>query len=383
MAEKGATDSKSSTETSGESSDSVSYDESCPLYKSPKLDTRTGNGEDTGTGNAGAEVDAASPKDNRVVSIVLAGCSKAGKSTLAARLLGNFDEEQDMSAAKPITKKHSTKQVIKNGVTLKVTDTVSLEERGRRKVLRKLSKHAQRKADLLVYCLPVGPNSRFAPGNPAAMRSLQEAYGKGIWDHCIVALTFSNLALDWLGRRHSSEEEIGTKYRAHLLQHAALFHQELRRLGVRKDKVKLFAGYLLTPEGIQTIISAKSTTEEDEVTTTGISHLDDIEAIPTGNKPEDDVLPITDPLKTHTKNWHESLYDKMIEKCDPHPADHKRKLLHYRYGAQIRRSLRGVALGAGVRAFAGALGGPLGVGVREAVGGIVGTGVAGTGRSRS
>ncbi len=60
----------------------------------------------------------------REISIVLAGKRKAGKSSLARNILGV--EQVKKTSAKPETEECNTQAATKNGVTLRVTDTVGL-----------------------------------------------------------------------------------------------------------------------------------------------------------------------------------------------------------------------------------------------------------------
>ena len=347
---------------------------------------------------------AAEVNDDTATNVVLAGWTKAGKSTLATKLL-DLEKKPDMSA-KPMTKNPHRSKITKNEATLYVTDSVGLEEQGRRKVLRGLSKHTKGKADLLVYCLPVGPNSNFAPGNPAAMRSLQEAYGKGIWDHCIVALTFSNLALDRL-RKYSEEERVA-KYYAHLLQHTGLFYKELLDLGVQEKnkKMKLFAGYKITGQqaeiqGINIVAAA----EKQDAAVTMINPTDvttinptDLVAIPAGDELDDKVIleytegrlkiaSHDDNAEDHRvlHNWKDCVFNEMIQECRD---SKKRDLLQYRYGPQILHSvtstakgaaggggggfITGAAAGAGAGAILGVVGGPIGVELGAILGAVLG-----------
>jgi GTPase Era involved in 16S rRNA processing len=128
------------------------------------------------------------------IHLVIAGRPGAGKSILLKKILG-WKAELELCTTSS-TKKCETKEDTRHGITVRVTDTVGLGDRKqeRKKELKKLHQHTRGHADLLVYCLSVNPGSRFDFGNPAIMKSLQSAYGKEIWKHCVLVFTYSKLA---------------------------------------------------------------------------------------------------------------------------------------------------------------------------------------------
>lgn len=109
------------------------------------------------------------------VHIVLAGKSGAGKTTFLRNVFG-FKERLETSPDH-ITTRCFTYHTTKNNIAIKITDTVGLH--GNRKELKELYKHTKGKADILVFCIPVDPSSKFDYANPDIMKSLQDALWQG------------------------------------------------------------------------------------------------------------------------------------------------------------------------------------------------------------
>ena len=118
-------------------------------------------------------------KKNKV-TIVFAGKSGAGKSTLAKKLFG-FPVGSTKPSANPITKAHEKLlPTPKDGVTINIIDMAGYNKKDKKKQLKELSKLSNGEADLVLYCLPISPNSKFDDLNPDIMASLQDAFGKDI-----------------------------------------------------------------------------------------------------------------------------------------------------------------------------------------------------------
>jgi GTPase SAR1 family protein len=215
------------------------------------------------------------------VSIVLAGKSGAGKTTLMKTL---FDVEKDdtkILSADHLTTEHSTSTFSRHGITIEVTDTIGLVEREeeRRRELRRLAEHTEGKADVMVYCLSVDPAVKFNYANPGIMRSLQALFGRRIWTQCIVALTFSNAAWDrvkkLMKKKKKNDGEIISTYKKHLEEYVSMFSKELEKLGVDATVKPIFG-------------NRHEPTDSSQPT---------ILAIPVGEDPDDEVLPDLRPLK--------------------------------------------------------------------------------------
>ena len=120
-------------------------------------------------------------------------------------LLGT-DEHIVMSPASTTAKFHRG-IVNKNNTQIKVIDTRGLaeDEKEKTKELKKVASYTKGKADILLYCVPVGPGSKFGDHNPVTMRCLTKAFGKQIWDHCVLVFTMGNVVL--LSRKDTATEE--------------------------------------------------------------------------------------------------------------------------------------------------------------------------------
>lgn len=295
------------------------------------------------------------------VNIVFVGKSGAGKSVLRNNIL-DIKGRVEISSGH-ITDHYSTKQVEKNGVIISITDTIGLQG-GKAKcitILKKLAKYMKGRgnADLLVYCIPVDPSSKFDDAQPAIMESLNKAFGKDIWRHCIVVFTLSNLVLDRIRKRSDTNEGSDDYYKAHIKEYATKFEHQLKKLRVRNPSVKtVFDIALEAPQpanlNVVTMIS-----------------------IPAGDDPKDQVLPGVqyEPLKVTLdqdtrefaiSTWCDALFFEMVNKCDD---EVKKTLLQYRYG------LSKVRIGAIVGGIIGIVAGPVGIGVGAVLGAGIGAGV--------
>lgn len=304
------------------------------------------------------------------VHLVLTGKSGAGKSTLARNILDIEDsEENNPVSAGPITDKCQTHIGSKNGVTIKITDTVGLNQSKatRKERLKEMSVHTEGKADVLVYCLSVELSSKFEYANPEIIKSIHSAYGKDIWKHCVVALTFSNSAWNNLSRKTDAIHE----YKKLLNHHAAMLQEELKKLEVQ---IKLITIFDFNPGNVH-----------DPIKTT-------ITAIPTGNEPDDPVLPDLK-VRQEVKNWKDVLILEIIRSCKSDEI--KKAILEYRFGTKLAAAMItagvvtgtpaggavggavGAAIGAGVGAVIGLVGGPFGIVPGATVGAIAGAVVGG------
>jgi GTPase SAR1 family protein len=287
------------------------------------------------------------------VSIVLAGKSGAGKTTLMKTL---FDVEKDdtkILSADHLTTEHSTSTFSRHGITIEVTDTIGLVEREeeRRRELRRLAEHTEGKADVMVYCLSVDPAVKFNYANPGIMRSLQALFGRNIWNRCIIALTFSNNAWDRSKKlmKNKKNDEVVFTYKKHLEEYVSMFSKELEKLGVDATVKPIFG-------------NRHEPTDSSQPT---------ILAIPVGEDPDDEVLPDLRPLKitdlighfmgkifrlskddppaasatpgskelesletVPIADWRDVLFMHVVKACKDAQQEH---LLRYRYSSWIQR----------------------------------------------
>ena len=307
---------------------------------------------------------------DREITIVLAGKSGAGKSTLMNNLLGR--DTIVMMSPDATTPKFTEGEFNCNNIKVHVIDTCGLAEKRSDKIkeLKRLSSYTKEKADILLYCVPVGPGSKFDDANPVTMRCLTEAYGKQIWDHCVLVFTMSDTALVQHKKQNSDTTSAHDDYITFLNRYAENFREQLRRLEVNKEVKTL---YNMNRE-------SKSNT---------------IIAIPVGWSLKDEVLPGIDQLlselypelnKQSKPSWGDILFAIIT---DTSPAKFHESILKYRYGEELAHKIivragaglggvGGGALGALVGGLLGILGGPAGVIAGMGVGIVAGASVIGT-----
>ena len=297
------------------------------------------------------------------VTIVLAGKSGAGKSTLAKNLLGKLFPIQ--VSPDPLTSTCHTEEGTKHGVTVKVVDTVGLQQETReerRRELKILADYVKdHEVDCLIYCLPVSTSSKFSDRNPNAIESLHAVFGRKIWEKCIIVFTFSNQVWSWIDDDNTFNRSDSIKeYNKHLRDNAEHFKTELKKLGVHNDVKLLVDCQLSSVEG--TIIG-----------------------IPAGGMLKHDVLPdfkynytlTEDTSSSCTFTWADIIFFEIVAKCK---GEVRENLLQYRYGSRIARVIistlasgASFALaGAGVGVGIGAIGGPLGMVIAGPIGGAAG-----------
>ena len=232
-----------------------------------------------------------SADDADAVTIVLAGKSGVGKSTLFQTLLGLKTEIS--FSAKRGTAEHYT--LNKNNVRINIIDTSCLVDAD--------VKSTSKKYDLLVYCVIVSPGSRFRDANPDVMRRLQKMYGREIWKHSVFVFTFSNVA--WERSRKGHSEEKGTEnYKQYIEEYVRAVEEELTKLQV-KDL------------SIESIFSRAPDHTPNPNT---------ILVIPAGYKSEDQILPgVT--LQQDSTSWMDEIYIEMMKKSKCND-----KLAQYRDG---------------------------------------------------
>lgn len=172
------------------------------------------------------------------INVFLIGNDGAGKSTILSNLLfGTWTDEPVLPLG------DFRMSITKNDVTFTEIHVANLE----------LPKYVRDKTDILVYCIPVCFGSKFGYGNPAILQSLQKAFGKDEWKHCIVVFTFSNLVWDRIMKRTSNKNEAITIYKQYLQEHSALFSRELTKLKVPDMKVETVFDCQLQPPALTTI----------------------------------------------------------------------------------------------------------------------------------
>ena len=204
------------------------------------------------------------PPQIREITVVFIGRSGAGKSTLRENILNEQSGERQATC--------------KYGVALKVYDT------GPDKSLETLSGGL---VDLVILCIPVSPGATFMDQTPDIMRKLQEVFGEDIWKHCIIALTFSNVAWERCKKKGRAPME---EYKTYIGAYASRIQEQLNKIGVSDVLVT-------TPFSQQ---------PSDE-------HKFQVVAIPVGDEVNDNTLPGVQ-LK-EGMSWRDLFLQEVIENC--------------------------------------------------------------------
>ena len=308
------------------------------------------------------------------IMVVVAGKSGAGKSTLINNLLER-DEDIELTPDSTTEKlENLTIRKEKEGVAISIIDTPGLKEEREEKIkqLRELFDFTKGKADLLVYCIPVGPGFKFNDANPTIMKSLQRVFGKKVWRHCVAVFTFSNQAWEKISASNNNQEvETIAKYKDYIRKYTERFQEMLVKLKVTDVAVRSIFDLPPHPRN-----------KEEGFT---------IVTVPAGKSLEDRVLADKD---ADYENWTSAVFLEMINGC----KDNKKKpFLECWYGRkrvkETLENIKQVALGssgAGVMVVSGTVigataglgGGPLGMligGTLGAAAGIVASIVMGGG----
>ena len=268
------------------------------------------------------------------IFIAVAGKTGAGKTTLAHKIIG--EEYEAALDPNPTTQKCEIlkSKVDKGRIRLNVIDNPGLLVGEEKEKLQKLfdymytcTKKKDKKSylDLLLYCVPVTPASKFGDHNPKIMESIQTEFGKDIWKNCIIAFTFANFIVK------------KKTYEAYIKKYAQEFNDELlQKLGVQDIKVK-------------TIFEI-----DDEQNLENV-----IIAVPVGDDDNDEVMP---GYKSE-KKWLDILHDKMTAKAKDNCKLELQQFWSIKFGPM---SGAAVATGGTIGGIAGA-----------AVGGAVGGGIKG------
>ena len=243
------------------------------------------------------------------VTILLAGKSGAGKTTLFKTLFDSGEQKVEISP-NPITKVCESLTIIQNDVAIIGIDTPGIVTTSKKeeKTLQEAFKHS--KADLLIYCVPVDPSSKFIDRNPEIIKSFQDKLGKEIWKKCIIVFTFSNFT------RFVIPDD--AEYVKYLKEYGNLFEQELKKIGNKAIKVKTIFDYKdLNADKIE---------------------ANDIIAVPAGLKADEtNIIHTTTQLK-----WSDIIFILMVLKGDSKCSE---ALVQHKMGKrELKKILTGLGL---------------------------------------
>ena len=252
----------------------------------------------------------ATPETTRPVTVILIGKSGAGKSTMKDTLLGNHAIQKP--SPDQVTKKLIDKTFTKNGIDIHIIDTPGL--RGTKEdenELKMCSAYTDGKADLLIYCLPVGAGHKFHEANPEIMKYITEGFKEQIWEHCVLVLTMSNLAYSNFSDDYPNEpEKAEEEYKKLLKEFADKFQHTLQELQVHQHVKSIFE--------LETIERNNNT----------------IIAVPAGKKTNHRVLPgLKCKLPAHCVDptWTSIMIEVMRATC---PSELAPSILQYQHGME-------------------------------------------------
>lgn len=165
-----------------------------------------------------------------------------------------------------------------------IVDTIGFNENERKGQLQRLSEYVKGKANLVIYCLCIGPGSKFNDTEAALMQSLQK-FGNDIWKHCMVVLTCSNCALDnYSDECEENQHKAIAEYKKCIDDYTQSIQRELKELSVQD-------------------VVAKNIFELEKLNSSVLP------VIPAGKKTQDQVIP-------GHENWKDVVFEHMLLKCE-------------------------------------------------------------------
>lgn len=284
----------------------------------------------------------------RPLVLVTAGKAGAGKSTLINNLLGLKGKKAAESKASPksVTKAVDYYEEEVHGFTVRVIDTPGLEaedlsSQELQEALEDLSALTDGKADIMLYCMKL--TDRADKKDECIVKKLTKAFGKEMWRHTVLVLTFGDAVLNQDEGDRDTLESFTNE-----------FEEVLKKAGVDDVPVK-------------SILSAQDTGSELESV-----QQPEVIGVPVGRRAES------------PQDWVDSLFKEIIKKCkmDSIPAMLMLQGMTPGWVAAVLGlgGLAGVAVGWAGGGMAGGIAGTsIGGVVGGAVGGAIGAVFGGVG----
>ena len=224
--------------------------------------------------------------DRKQITLVTAGRSGAGKSTL----IGNMLQLKGDDAPKSQHHSTSTTTEVKlykrsvNGIEVRIIDTpgFAATDVSEAKIINELQAKSGGKADMLLYCISILPDSKIDEQDEKTIKTLKIAFGSDIWEHAILVLTFANYVICNLKE--------GTTLSDLVNDFATTFQSKLRNI---VD--------LSPPFSVVSIFSC----DQDEVKRDPTTVI----ALPAGSDPSETLV--------EGMKWDESIYMEALKKCNP------------------------------------------------------------------
>ena len=175
--------------------------------------------------------------------LVTAGKAGVGKSTLINNLLGLKGDKA--AEAKPgaeiVTKSMDYYEEVVHGVTVRIIDTPSLEamdlsSEQKQEASEMLLNLTDREIDLMLYCISL-IGGRIPKDDQRIVEKLTNRFGREIWGHTILVLTYGDVAMANLQQEdqevtHGDVKSIDQKYREPLVDFSTEFEKILKEAGV-------------------------------------------------------------------------------------------------------------------------------------------------------
>lgn len=137
------------------------------------------------------------------LSILVMGKFGVGKSSLVNAIVGKPVSLHDGRSKRQNSKcAMETKQYFSDpieGFVVQVWDSPGMQDGEEKDDLYLADiQEKTREIDLIIYCLKMD-DKRFYPADKIAMKKLTEIFGKKLWEHSVIALTFANKVEDTSG----------------------------------------------------------------------------------------------------------------------------------------------------------------------------------------
>ena len=276
------------------------------------------------------------------ITLVTAGKSGSGKSSLIASMLGlegeNAPKINHSPSSVSVEVEIFERQI--NGITLRIVDTPGMgasdvEEAG---IISELQKATHGKADMLLYCVSMLPTSKIDNPDREIIKKLTYAFGEDCWKQSILLFTFANMVKK-------------AKHKMVIEKYSEKFQEVLRSVCSHcAPSPSLFGSEQYSTVPIFSCDQGKITRSPYDIIT-----------LPAGEDPDEEII---DGMR-----WDESIYMEVLKKCNPEaiPALLKVK------GPTPKLVRLGLEIG-GFTAFSGAVGAVGGV-AGAVAGGIVGSAI--------
>ena len=229
-------------------------------------------------------------KTGRGMTLVTAGQSGVGKSTLVKNLLHLADNDADTPIAgqSPDSVTKEVKSFISciNGVTITIVDTPGLaatSDNEEKKIIAELTKVTEGCADMLLYCVNMGPSGRIGNSDRKIVQLLTSVFTPEIWERAILVLTFG----DDVKERNQKR---GTTAKTPTVEAAM------------NSYAKAFERILLANSTIQIKVIPVLKNEGAE-----LRPAREIAAVAAGETPDEEILP--------GMKWNMFVYKEVLNKC--------------------------------------------------------------------